>query len=169
MKIKALIGSGIVAGALLVGSAAGAAVTIDAEGKGFVGKGDVQVPFGWSNAQLQQNAAGVSFSVASVSVTDTDWTCSRLNNQGMEQTQERERTTTTETTGVLSSLARDGKKQLTGFNINGFTGTTVTVSHDGPAVGSCPNGWTASGLATGTPVLTSSTSATHGGVTKQIG
>jgi hypothetical protein len=39
-----------------------AAVTFDPNtGTGFVGKGDVQTAFGWNNAQLQANGAGISF------------------------------------------------------------------------------------------------------------
>jgi opacity protein-like surface antigen len=39
-----------------------AAVEFDPEdGTGFVGKGDVQQPFGWNNKQMNDNAADVSF------------------------------------------------------------------------------------------------------------
>lgn len=40
-----------------------ASVTFDATtGKGFVGKGDVQLAFGWNNASLQNNVSGITFS-----------------------------------------------------------------------------------------------------------
>lgn len=53
----ALLGLGLIA------TAAYAAVTFDPEtGTGFVGKGDVQEPFGWNNKQLQDNASDVGFS-----------------------------------------------------------------------------------------------------------
>lgn len=49
-----------------------AAVTFDAStGTGFVGKGDVQLAFGWNNKQLQANAAGVTFPGDRVSSGDT--------------------------------------------------------------------------------------------------
>ena len=41
---------------LAFASAANAAVTIDATGKGFVGKGDVQTALGYNNTQMQANA-----------------------------------------------------------------------------------------------------------------
>lgn len=53
------------AAALLVSSAAMADVVFDpATGNGFVGKGDVQLAFGWNNAQLQSNASAVTFTYA---------------------------------------------------------------------------------------------------------
>ena len=53
----------VTAATLLLAPAASAAVTInETNGTGFVGKGDVQVAFGWNNKQLQTNATGVSFS-----------------------------------------------------------------------------------------------------------
>lgn len=148
MKIKALIGSGIVAGALLASSLAGAAVAFDPEtGEGFVGKGDVQTAFGWNNKQLQDNLGGVEFSYAAEStvVTEQSWECTNANNDNI---QERERTTTTSssTTGVVSSVARV-KNQITGVNLSGWSGTPVVVpgatETEGPRVDSCPSGpWT---------------------------
>jgi len=47
----------------MLAPAASAGVTFnETNGTGFVGKGDVQVAFGWNNKQLQTNATGVSFS-----------------------------------------------------------------------------------------------------------
>jgi hypothetical protein len=43
-------------------TAAFAAVVINEDGSGFVGKGDIQNAFGWNNARFQENAEGVSFS-----------------------------------------------------------------------------------------------------------
>jgi len=50
--------------ALTIGGGAGATVTVNNDGSGFVGKGDVQAAFGWNNAQFQRNAAAVTFSLA---------------------------------------------------------------------------------------------------------
>jgi hypothetical protein len=121
---------------LVASTAAIAAVTFDpATGTGFVGKGDVQLAFGWNNKALQDNASSVSFSATTVS--DQTWVCDR---DAGPQTQERARTTTTQ--GVVSNIARDNKKQITGFNLTGYSGTPSTSS-EGPALGSCPTGWTA--------------------------
>jgi hypothetical protein len=132
--------------AMLVGAfsfptTAYAAVTFDPEtGTGFVGKGDVQTAFGWNNKQLQQNAGGVSFEFESVTVTETEWTCTNDRNQN-EQVRQRETTTTT--TGLVDSIARE-KNQITGFNLEGFSGEpTETSTTEGPPVNSCPSGpWT---------------------------
>ena len=82
---------------LVAVSVAGAAVILNDDpatgefnGTGFVGKGDVQTPFGWNNKALQNNAAGVTFKWSSTEQrqqdcqTDTDegrgrprWTTAR--------------------------------------------------------------------------------------------
>src|SRR3954469_11148165 len=49
-----------IASPLAFGSAANA-YTMDAAGKGFVGKGEVQSAFGWNNAAAQKNQSGVTF------------------------------------------------------------------------------------------------------------
>jgi hypothetical protein len=59
---KVIIGIMAVAMLAIIPAAASASVTYDAAtGKGFVGKGDVQTAYGWNNAALQANAAGVTF------------------------------------------------------------------------------------------------------------
>jgi len=56
----------LLAAVALSASGASAAVTFDQiTGTGFVGKGDVQLVYGWNNHQLQANAANVSFSYSS--------------------------------------------------------------------------------------------------------
>jgi hypothetical protein len=71
-------------------------------------------------------------------VSETTWTCKRDTG---EQTQERTRTTTTSTQGVVSSIARV-KNQITGFNLSGYSGSpTQTTETEGPPLGSCPNSW----------------------------
>jgi hypothetical protein len=117
------------------------AVTFDAAtGTGFVGKGDVQLVYGWNNKALQDNAPSVDFRVSSVS--ETTWTCSRPHpsQPGEEIVQERSRTTTIQ--GLITTVARDNSKgkdgPVTGFNLGGYEGTS-TESSEGPAVGSCPS------------------------------
>ena len=148
MKIKALIGSGIVAGALLVGNAAGAAVTFDStNGTGFSGKGDVQLALNLNNKQLNDAANTLGFTYQSVdtTVTEVTWVCTNSRNESL---QERERTTTTVTavSGLVKHTERDNKKQITGFRLGGWNGDkTETASPpetDGPAVNSCPGGST---------------------------
>lgn len=112
-----------------------AAVIVDDDGFGFVGKGDVQLVFTWNNKQLQDNAEDVQFRVSSI--TETSWICTNSNN---EHTQERSRTTTL--AGLVDSVARV-KNQITGFNLNGFDDEEMTSTTDGPPLNSCPSGpWT---------------------------
>lgn len=119
-----------------------AAVTFDpTTGTGFIGKGDVQTALGWNNKQLQDNAGSLQFTFVITTVSEVSWVCTNANN---ENTQERARTTTTDTTGVLSSVARE-RNQITGFNLVGFApgGTTTESTTEGPPVNSCPSGpWT---------------------------
>jgi hypothetical protein len=114
------------------------AVTFDpGTGTGFVGKGDVQLKFGWNNKALNDNADSVEFRVKSEVVTEVSWECTNSNNDNI---QERERTTTSSTQGVVSHIARDNKKQITGFNLTGKgTSTTEGSTTDGPALNSCPS------------------------------
>ncbi len=171
MKIKyALVGAaaGVV---LTLAPVANASVLVNQDGTGFIGKGDVQLPFGWNNKALQDNAAGVTFRIESNSttVTEKSWICTNSNN---EKTQERERTTTatTSTQALLSSVSREivkGGKQgaVNGFNLNGFAGDPVTESSqttDGPRENSCPEGPWSLTTAAGDPEEISS--ETSGGV-----
>jgi hypothetical protein len=143
---------------LIAASAAFAAVTFDPEsGTGFVGKGDVQLVYGWNNKALQDNADDVQFQANSKVVTEVSWTCTNSNNDNI---QERARTTTTSVQGLVDSIARE-KNQVTGFNLLGYDEkpTVSPPTTDGPAVNSCPSGpWTLT-TAAGDPVEISSTSS----------
>lgn len=136
----------------LLVSSVGATVTFDpATGTGFVGKGDVQLALGYNNKQLQDNANNLVFTYESISVTETTWTCDK---DSGPQTQERANTTTRTTQGVVSGVARVNN-QITGFNLNGFSGTpTSSTTTSGPSVDSCPSSWTAIDKIVGDPVVT---------------
>jgi hypothetical protein len=132
-----------------------AAVTFDPiTGEGFVGKGDVQLAYGWNNKALQHNADDVDFRANSVVVTEVSWICTNSNN---ENTQERERTTTTSIAGVVSSVARV-KNQITGFNLTGYSGTpTESSTTEGNPLNSCPSGPWSLTTPAGDPEVVSST------------
>lgn len=115
-------------------------VTFDPEtGEGFVGKGDVQLVFGWNNKALQDNAALVQFGVNSV--TETTWFCSKPHpsQEGEEIVQGRSNTTTIE--GLFVTIARENSKgkdgPVTGFFLNGFDGTSSETTVGDP-LESCP-------------------------------
>jgi hypothetical protein len=121
-----------VAGAIAVtATVAFAAVTFDPEtGEGFVGKGDVQEALGWNNRQLQNNPDPLVFTASSVS--QTTWLCRHDTNQNAA---DQERSTTVTTRGLVSAEARE-RNQITGFYLEGYTGTPTVVT-DGPEVGTC--------------------------------
>jgi len=153
-KTKLVIGA-LVASLTLAGAAI-AAVTFDpATGTGFVGKGDVQLVFGWNNAQLQANAGSVQFRALTTEVTEVSWECTNENNENI---QERARTTTTSIEGLVSSIARV-KNQITGFNLTGYSGTpTQSSTTEGPPLNSCPSGPWSLTTPAGDPVVVSSES-----------
>ncbi len=149
MNVKRIIQGSLALALLLVSvTSALAAWTFDAgSGTGFVGKGDVQLIFGWNNKQLQDNAGLIQFRATTVS--EVEWECTNSNNQKI---QERERTTTT--VSLVSKIDRM-RNQITGFTIDGYTGTP-TSSTEGPPLNSCPSGpWSLTSPA-GDPVVVSS-------------
>ena len=114
-----------------------AAVTFDpGTGTGFVGKGDVQLAFGWNNPQLQLNASGITFTYESEE--NYSAVCSWVtgeNTRGEKTHNVAHKKSTT----VNSAVAFDARvrNQITGFNLTGFGGTTSTGSI--PVVGeACP-------------------------------
>jgi hypothetical protein len=110
-----------------------ATVTIDENGYGFVGKGDVQSAFNWNNDQLQTNASGLSFSLNSSE--SSTWTCTK---DDVPVTITQHRSNSQSVAGVVAYDARKNKVgQITGFTLNGFDGDVVTTT-DGPEIGSCP-------------------------------
>jgi hypothetical protein len=119
---------------LMFASIASAAVTFDsATGTGFVGKGDVQLAFGWNNSQLQKNAAGIAFTY---NATDTyEAVCTFVTGEGTRG----ERTHNVEhnkRTGVKSVITYDARvrNQITGFTLTGL-GETTTTGGSVPVVG----------------------------------
>lgn len=129
-------------GLMSLAAPAMASVSFDpATGTGFVGKGDVQTIFSWSNKNLQDNASTVDFRVNSV--TETSWTCTKVVVQGNDQVREivQQRSTETSTMGLITSVARENSKgkdgAVTGFYLTGYEGSPLLAT-DGPAPGSCP-------------------------------
>lgn len=110
-----------------------ASVTFDATtGLGFVGKGDVQLAFGWNNATLQNNAAGVTFSYDAVDTYEitVEW----VTGEGTRG----EKThviTVPRNVSVSASILFDARtqRQVNGFNLLGLG--TETSSGTVPVVG----------------------------------
>jgi hypothetical protein len=154
MKLKNwMVGAAVAA----VASAAIASVTFDAEtGTGFVGKGEVQMVYGWNNRALQENADSVQVRSNSTTVTEVSWICTNSNNENIQQ---RERTTTTETAGLVETVARE-RNQITGFILDGYDGDpTTTSTTEGQQLNSCPSGPWSLTTPAGAPVVVESSSA----------
>lgn len=115
--VKMLIG---VAVCLAVVGMAYAAVVVDDEGVGFVGKGDVQSLFGWNNAELQANAGAVDFWFSTSG--QWEWECEWWT--GPDHNRKRHTTDHSLVALLDTSIAFDArankKGQITGFNLNGF-------------------------------------------------
>jgi hypothetical protein len=127
-------------------STASAAATFDPDsGTGFVGKGDVQTPFGWNNDLLQKNASGVNFRYKDR--TTYDVTCEQetkesfttTNAKGVVKTHTRTVTVTAvvdATTAVVydatTSTKKNPKGSVVGFSI---TGTSPVTAERAPQVG----------------------------------
>lgn len=125
--------------ALAMSSAALAAVTFDAEtGTGFVGKGDVQLAFGWNNKAAQDNANAVSFTfeteTAYIATCEWDTVAGKSGNVIHHEVNLRRNT------ALNSNINSDPRKtgQYTGYNLSGF-GATTTSGQSVPTVGgACP-------------------------------
>jgi hypothetical protein len=142
-SLKITIASATFAGLMAMAAPAMAVVTFDAAtGTGFVGKGDVQTVFNWTNNVLQNSASSVDFRVNST--VETVWTCTKVVVQGNDETREivQARSTTSSTQGLITTVARENSKgkdgAVTGFYLKGYEGTPVSVT-DGPAAGTCPS------------------------------
>lgn len=151
----AIVVTAIVA-VILIAMPASASVVIDySNGTGFIGKGDVQLVYGWNNNQLQTNASNVKFQVKTEVVTEVSWVCTNDRNENI---QERERTTTTKTQGVLNSSTRDKRNQVTGFTLLGYVSDpSVSITTSGQILNSCPGGPWSLTVPAGDPVELSRT------------
>jgi hypothetical protein len=116
-----------------------ATVTFDpTTGIGFVGKGDVQLAFGWNNPQVQANAQGVSFTYSSTNSYTAVCTWTTGEGTRGEQTHN---VSHTRTLGVNDAILYNARvhQQIDGFNLIGFASGTPTESGTFPVVGgACP-------------------------------
>jgi len=135
-----------------------ATVTFDpATGTGFVGKGDIQIPWGWNNAKLQSAAGSVTFSYVQTDVADYGVTCEwdTVNKiQTIHHAVTNTRSVNDTVAHDLASVTRKNPQgNVTGFKLTGFGALTVTSSGDAvPSVGDgCPNG--GDGIVTAVDIL----------------
>lgn len=114
----------LAAAALLASTSyAFAAVTFDsATGTGFVGKGDVQLAFGWNNKQLQDNAGGVTFKYEFTETYEAVCTWTTGEGKKGEKTHNVSHTTSSSVASTLDYEPRT-KNQISGFSLNGIKAT----------------------------------------------
>jgi len=135
---------------------ASATVTFNPEtGTGFAGKGDVQLAFGWNNAQLQARAAGVTFTYVASEVYTAVCTWTTGEGTRGEQTHNVGHTTTV---GVAGTIAYDVRvrNQITGFNLTGFSGTPTSTGSVPVVGGVCPGNQGTDGVWTSVSLTSSS-------------
>lgn len=151
MKRKVnLLAAAAVVGALGIAGTAVAAVTFDpATGTGFVGKGDVQVPFGWNDAKLQQYAGGVSFVYESESDDEYAVTCEwdTGNKKIVHHVQTKTANVGSVVTYDVKSATRSNPNgKVTGFKLTGLQNLAESSNGSVPVVGaSCPETGNAAG------------------------
>jgi len=125
-------------GLAVAASFANAAVTFDSgTGAGFVGKGDVQLAFGWNNAALQSKASALGFSY-NLS-TEYEAVCTWTTAEG-KRGEKTHNVTHTKPYAVTSALSFDARtqSQITGFFLKGFKDGLPEVGTE-PVVGAaCP-------------------------------
>jgi hypothetical protein len=137
-KVAALAATGIIA------TSAMAAVLLNPDGTGFVGKGDVQQVFGWNNAQAQRNFESVDFEYDSTDTYDVvcEWTTVT---GGQTPKVILHDVTVPKHTKVKSKMAfsvktnKQGANEMTGWHLGGWG--EVQVDGTTPVLGgTCPNG-----------------------------
>lgn len=143
--------------AAFTATAAMAAVSFDeTTGTGFVGKGDVQLAFGWNNRALQTNASGVSFTYKAEETYS--YGCTFTIVIGRDRTPTPQTVTRGKETAVNGTIVFEARSrnQINGFNLTGFGTTTVTGGEEPVEGGYCPGGPLNDGTISNV-VLTSST------------
>lgn len=131
-----LLSSFLVIGTLLT-STAYADVSVDENGVGFVGKGDVQSIYGWNNAGLQENAPKVLFRLGTTG--SAKWVCAGYNGANKYTTMKKSSETNKVVGNVSYTARKNSQAQVTGFILNGRDVNTVQAI----TIGDCPpaKGW----------------------------
>ena len=133
-----------------------ATVTLQREsGTGFVGKGDVQLAFGWNNAQLQSRAAGLTFTFEASEVYTAVCTWTTGEGSRGERVHNVKHKRSVCVSGAVAYDAR-ARNQITGFNITGYAGTPTSLG-DAPVLnGPCPGNPGTDGVWTSVSLTSSS-------------
>jgi hypothetical protein len=124
-----------IAATALFATVASASVAVDANGNGYVGKGDVQSALGWNNAAFDKNVKDLKFTAGTqVMGNQTRWQCS-----GGEQS--RTSTVVQSRTVNATPVLNGNGKQITGWNLTGFGFQFVSGGYSGAQYNAyCPAG-----------------------------
>jgi hypothetical protein len=125
-----------------VATAAMATVTFNSgSGTGFVGKGDVQLAYGWNNQAAQANAGAIQFST--LSTIQYSWDCDWDTGTGTRGFKHHS-VNHGATRSITDSVSYDARthKQVDGFFLTGYNGPAVET---GDPINTCagdstPNG-----------------------------
>lgn len=109
------------AASVMISSAAMAAWHIDADGYGFVGKGDVQLALNYNNAQLQQNAESLSFTYEDTATYEI--VCEKENRRNTVTKHFQRTRTINATVDYEARRGAKGEGQVNGFNLTGWVGS----------------------------------------------
>lgn len=122
---------------LLIANFSHADITVDENGVGFVGKGDVQSIYGWNNADLQANVQKIIFRLSTT--TSAKWICAGYNGANKYTTMKKSSESNKVSVGVSYTARRNSQAQVTGFILKGRDVTIATAV----VPGTCPpaNGW----------------------------
>jgi hypothetical protein len=115
---------------VLAATSAFATVIFDpASGTGWVGKGDVQMAYGWNNKTMQANHTAITFEYDAT--THYEWVCEWTTNEGKkgEKTHSQARTTTVGVAGQVGNRDRM-TGQWTGWFLTGYTSSAAGSSED---------------------------------------
>jgi opacity protein-like surface antigen len=128
--------------AVLAAPALAAVIFDPSTGTGFVGKGDVQLAFGWNNKQLQDNADGVVFTYSATTTTGYDcefYTGPTQNRTRHEVSHNKTQSISSSVSKLLRANSKGKDGEVTGFILSGFGATPVITGGAVPAIGdACP-------------------------------
>jgi len=149
-----------------------AAVTFNpADGTGFVGKGDLQLAFGWNNAQAQSSVGSVTYRYDGTEVYTAVCTWTTGEGTRGEQTHNVSHTKSAGISGtVLFDARKNSQGQITGVMLNGYYGQ-VTELGTAPVVGDpCPGNPGTDGVWTSVTLTSASVGlyATYNGTSVKI-
>ena len=127
MKIRSAVLS--MTAVATVATAAYAATFDPTTGTGFVGKGELQTPWGWNNATLQKEAEGVTFKVSQQVTYEQE--CSYLTGgRNPERVRETKEATRPLNSRVTYETRNNKRGAVTGFILDGFGSSSGPVPTD---------------------------------------